>query len=304
MSDAQQQEAFIERSLRRFDCDPTEPAMVPSIVWPGSAREQSAVPLILVVGIITSPDTGMVERLLDSLSEKIATDHTVALKVVLLENGGLEPGSREALRRTVDRASQRGLDVVVKSLEQQAEDVETGVFDATPEELSHRKSIALSRTMLQHYLFMVAKPLQGSVVWILDDDVILEGLTYGSDASPEPRDVDYVSEIKRLKESGTSAVLCEVTGDPPLPALSCVRGQLVDLYHNLQRLATMSPDSSFPDLGDENALARLESPEYYYDLSSNGTSHLELPFWYQSDRREASPRHMSTGNWWRASQQS
>ena len=76
--------------------------------------------------------------------------------------------------------------------------METGVFDATSEELAQRKSIALSRTMLQHYLFMVAKPLQGSVVWILDDDVILEGLTYGSDASLEPRDVDYVSEIKRL----------------------------------------------------------------------------------------------------------
>ena len=280
MSDAQQ-EAFIERSLRRFGCDPTEPAMVPSIVWPASARDQSAGPLILVVGIITSPDTGMVERLLDSLSERIATDQTVVLKVVLLENGGLEPGSREALLRTVDRASQRGLGIVVKSLEQQAEDVETGVFDATSEELAQRKSIALSRTMLQHYLFMEAKPLQGSVVWILDDDVILEGLTYGSDASPEPRDVDYVSEIKRLKESGASAVLCEVTGDPPLPALSCVRGQLVDLYHNLQRLATMSPDTSFPNLREENALARLENPEYYYDLSSNGTSHLELPFWYQ-----------------------
>ena len=29
--------------------------------------------------------------------------------------------------------------------------------------------------MLQHYLFLEAKPLPGSVVWILDDDVVLEG---------------------------------------------------------------------------------------------------------------------------------
>ena len=280
MSD-EQQEAFIERSLRRFDCDPTEPAAVPSVVWPVSDRDRAADPLFLVVGIITSPETSMVERLLNSLSEKVATDKTVVLKVVLLENGGPEPGSREALSRTVDRASQRGLDVVVKSLEQQAADVEASVFDTTLEELSQRKSIALSRTMLQHYLFMEAKPLQGSVAWILDDDVVLEGLTYGSDASPQPRDIDYASEIKSLKRSGASIVLCEVTGDPPLPALSCVRSQLVDLYHNLHRLATMSPDASFPHLGNETALARLENPEYYYDLSSNGTSHLELPFWYQ-----------------------
>ena len=120
----------------------------------------------------------------------------------------------------------------MKTLEEQAADVESGVFAATSELLSGRKSIALSRTMLQHYLFLEAKPLLGSVVWILDDDVVLEGLAHGAEGSLESQDVDYVSEIRRLKDSGASIVLCEVTGDPPIPALSCVRTQLVDLYHN------------------------------------------------------------------------
>ena len=135
--------------------------------------------------------------------------------------------------------------------------------------------------MLQHYLFMEAKPLPGAVVWILDDDVVLEGLAYGAEGSPECQDVDYVSEIRKLKGSGSSIVLCEVTGDPPLPALSCVRTQLVDLYHNLHRLAAMSPGSPFPDLRDENQLARVENPDYYYDLSGSGTGHLERPFRYE-----------------------
>ena len=170
----------------------------------------------------------------------------------------------------------------MKTLEEQATDVAAGVFAATAEQLSRRKSIALSRTMLQHYLFIEAKPLPEAVVWILDDDVVLEGLAYGAEGSLESQDVDYVSEIRRLKDSGASIVLCEVTGDPPIPALSCVRTQLVDLYHNLHRLAAMSPESSFPKLRDENRMARMENPDYYYDLSSSGTSHLELPFWYEA----------------------
>ena len=86
-----------------------------------------------------------------------------------------------------------------------------------------------------------------------------------------------------MKETEASVVLCEVTGDPPLPSLSCVRTQLVDLYHNLHRLASLSPDSLFPDLHDENRLARLDNPDYYYDLSSRGTCHLELPFWFETE---------------------
>ena len=58
---------------------------------------------------------------------------------------------------------------------------------------------------------------------------------------------------------------------------------MVDLYHNLHRLAYLSPDSLFPDLRDENRLARLDNPDYYYDLSSRGTCHLELPFWFETE---------------------
>ncbi len=176
MSD-EQQAAFIDRSQRLFDCDPTGPVILPAPAAPVlSVREGniSEIPLTLVAGAITSPDTGLVERLLNSLRDKVGGRKGVTLRVVLLENGGHEPASRQKLRDFVDRATNQGLDVVIKTLEEQEADVEAGVFDATPEQLSIRKSIALSRTMLQHYLFMEAKPLPGAVVWILDDDVVLE----------------------------------------------------------------------------------------------------------------------------------
>ena len=283
MSD-EQQAAFIDRSLRLFHCDPAEPDIVPAPatpVPPVCRPSISESPLTLVAGVITSPDTGLVERLINSLAEKVDSHEEVTLRVVLLENGGHDPVSRQRLQDVVDLATKQGLDVTAKTLEEQAADVESEVFAATSELLSGRKSIALSRTMLQHYLFLEAKPLPGAVVWILDDDVVLEGLAYGVEGSLESQDVDYVSEIRRLKDSGDSIVLCEVTGDPPIPALSCVRTQLVDLYHNLHRFAAMSPESPFSGLREENRLARLKNPDYYYDLSSNGTSHLERPFWYE-----------------------
>ena len=278
----EQQGEFIERSRTLFDCDPTEPvelAAVDPCVCDSSTSDR---PLTLVVGAITSPDTSLVERLLNSLAEKIAGRQGVSLKVVLLENGGDDPVSRRALRDSVDRAVEQGLDVVMKNLEQQHNDVDTGVFGITGDQLSRRRSIALSRTMLQRYLFMEAKPLPRAVVWILDDDVVLEDLSQGPGGSPEAQDVDYVSEIRKLQDSGASIVLCEVTGDPPLPALSCIRTQLVDLYHNLHRLAALSPESPYPDLREENRLSRMENPDYHYDLSSSGTGQLELPFWFEA----------------------
>ena len=278
------QSGFLERSRRLFDCDPTGPVVVPAPaipVQPVPIPGTSNTPLTLVVGAITSPDSGLVERLLNSLAEKVSGREGVTLRVVLLENGGHDPFSRQNLKNVVDQPIKQDLNITVKTLEMQAAGDEAGVFAATSEQLSGRKSIALSRTMLQHYLFIEAKPLPGAVVWILDDDVVLEGLAHGASDTFEALDVDYVSEIRRLKESGASIVLCDVTGDPPLPALSCVRTQLVDLYHNLHSLAAVSHESPFPDLRDENRLARLENPDYYYDLSSSETGHLERPFWYE-----------------------
>ena len=188
----------------------------------------------------------------------------------------------DELRELVHRASHHGLDIEVKTLEQQEADARAGVFAMNRDQLSNRKSIAQARTMLQHYLFLKAKPRQGAVVWILDDDVTLEGLDYRVDGSLGAVDVDYVPAIKRLKETGACVVLGEVVGDPPLPFLSCIRTQLVDLYYNLGQLAALEPGAKYPDRMDENRLSRLSRRDYYYDLSRIETDHLESPFWYEA----------------------
>ena len=278
-----QRSAFIERSRDWFDCDPTTSIPSPSPTQP-SLDDRHAVDgnLELLVGAITSPRVDNVADLVDELINKLGDRGDVALEVLLLENGLHDPDSRDELRELDDRASRRGLDIEVKTLEQQEADVEAGVFPVASDRLTERRSIALARTMLQHYLFLKAKPRQGAVVWILDDDVMLEGLRYRGDGSLEAIDVDYASAIRRLKETGSCVVLGEVVGDPPLPFLSCIRTQLVDLYHNLGQLEALEPESRFPDRTDENRLSRLSRRDYYYDLSRTETDHLESPFWYEA----------------------
>ena len=172
----EQRAAFIERSRNLFNCDPApEPPFFPPAT-PVSDYASVGGHLHLVVGSVTSPEVDRVANLMDSLVRKIHGRNDVTLKVVLLENGGRDTVSMDALRESVSQASRQGLDVDLKTLEQQAADANAGMFSADMEQLSKRKSIALSRTMLQHYLFLKAKPRQGSVVWILDDDLVLEGL--------------------------------------------------------------------------------------------------------------------------------
>ena len=278
-----QRSAFIERSRDWFDCDPITIPAVPSPTYPSLDHHHGVDGnLELLVGAITSPRVDNVAHLVDELINKLGHRDDVALEVLLLENGLHDPASRDELRELVDRTSQRGLDIEVKTLEQQEGDARAGVFAINRDQLSKRKSIAVARTMLQHYLFLKAKPRQGAVVWILDDDVILEGLDYWADGSLGAVDVDYVSAIMRLKETGACVVLGEVVGDPPLPFLSCIRTQLVDLYHNLGQLAALEPESKFPDRTNENRRGRLSRRDYYYDLSRTETDHLESPFWYEA----------------------
>ena len=289
MSEAEKS-AFIKRSRKLFDCDPSEeaPVIPPVAQTPDFCSAEGL--LDLVVGAITSPDVTPIANLMNSLVRKIGGRSDVTLKVVLLENGGHEIAARDALREVVEQASRQGLDITLKTLEQQAADAIAGVFVAAEWQLTGRKSIALSRTMLQHYLFLEASPRAAAVVWILDDDVVLDSLGCGPDGSVGIHDIDYVSGIKQLKETGASVILCQETGDPPLPAPSCIRTQLVDLYHNLLRIVGLRPDGTYLNLRDENRISRLARRDYYYDLSGAETDHLELPFWY-----EASGNGLSTG---------
>ena len=281
MSKSQKSE-FIKNSQKRFRHAPT--GNIPTPTYPERTPHNNVTndTLNLVVGIITSPDVNHISRLMESIAGTIHGRNDSNLKVVLLENGNHDTASRNALQNIIHQTTHIGMDITLITLEQQAADISSGTFTYDTQVPSKRKSIALSRTILQHYLFLEAKSHPDTVVWILDDDTILEGMQHKT-AKRTSFKPDYISAIKSLKDTRIPVALCQVTGDPPLPFLSCIRTHLVDLYHNLYRLANLKPDEPFPNLTGENALSRSQHNDYYYDLSSTDTGHLELPFWYETN---------------------
>ena len=270
---------FLARCQDRFGIDAAASDSPPPPEAPGFAPSPAARGLDIIAGAITSPNVRKAAALMDELRRKVGERDGVRLKVVLLENGRQDDASRAELRDAVVAAARRGLDVELRDLERQRADAES--LGVHPDRLASRKSIALSRTMLQRCLFTAAKPTPGGVVWILDDDVILDGLGCAADGNIAPVEVDYPSAIARLKASGAAIALGETTGEPPLPFLASVRVQLVDLYHNLHRLAALPPDAPYRSRADENRAVRMANRDYYYDLSRSETDHLETPFWYE-----------------------
>ena len=271
--------AFIRRSFRLFGWTPQNPKHHYRLLSHKSTCNIGG-HLDLTVGAITSPDVTLIERLLDSLIHTLNNQSDVTLKVILLENSGHDTACRNTLKKAVQKAQYRSLDVTIKTLEQQAADAKS--FHTCGRQRAGCKSIAQSRTMLQHYLYLEALHRAGTVVWILDDDIVLEGLTYGDGGVTGACDIDYKAHILRLKETDADVILCKETGDPPLPAPGCIRTQLVDIYHNLLCLANMDPGDLYYNRVNENRTSRLCRRDYYYDLSGVETDHLELPFWYET----------------------
>lgn len=255
-----QRKMFIQRSRERFDCDPALPPPACPQTPPGPGPDRRGGRLALLVGAITSPDVDKVARLMGDLIAHYLPRRDVDLRVLLLENGGDDAAVRAALQSAVADAAGRGLAVQLIDLEQQAADGADAVGGI--------RSIARSRTLLQRHLHSAAEERPDAVVWIVDDDCRVDG-------------DDALDHLKRFRHAGGEIVLGVVTGAPPLPFLSCVRTQLVDLYHNLERLARLQPDAPYPRRSGENAAARRRCRNYYYDLSRRETAHLESPFWYE-----------------------
>lgn len=152
---------------------------------------------------------------------------------------------------------------------------DAGTLGTFYEPKGRRTGIAFGRTVLHHYLYEEALALSDPAVWILDDDVRLDSATVGD----PPRPLEGVSLAEALltwRGEGVSVVIGQIVGDPPLPALRTVRGQLVDLFHML---------ASFEGEGGGALMAQWRSQryhpayaDYHYDLSLQRFDHLEHPF--------------------------
>ena len=268
-----QRRAFSERASRLFGYDPcadypTKLAYDNRVHPVSPANPQK---LNILVGTIASDNIEIVAGLLRDIHATFSNRDDLEIQVAILDNGPPH-------QRTRPISSPQSLDVTIFDVETRHEKSPSQSRRSYP---TNKASIASARTTLQRCLYEMAKDKPETVVWILDDDCRMDALTLQETGKLVRSRPDYPSQLRRLRDSGCDVVIGEVTGEPPLPFSSSIRVQLLDLYHNLSAMAHMDPQAFYPRRDSENAVLRARHPDYYYDLSTKDTGHLETPFWYQ-----------------------
>lgn len=134
-------------------------------------------------------------------------------------------------------------------------------------------SIPIGRTILQHHLYIESLPFKKPVFWVIDDDVSFTNTVY-NDLYAEPIDLfDIINQnIHRC-----DALIGSVSKDPPLPFLSSIRGQLVDLYYS-----SLTSNTKHSDYGN-----LYLKKDYYYDITDFRSNHIETPIYYDLDIKTA-----------------
>lgn len=289
MSDAEL-EAFRTRSDHLFGWKESPPKPKISDVPHGSslpAISRTSVPRQasphLIVGLIA--DTVRLEEVGNLLTDLRGLSDSPGLSghdVLILENGDDQTLSGE-LRVLVEREHKNGLSIHFVDRARHLEDAEQGwVLDGGASQGS-RLPIAFARTVLQSYLYVLAKERADAVVWIVDDDMRLDPLVIEEDGRMRRRAGilgPTLQKLHHLHMSGAVDIaIGTCTGAPPVPFVATVRVQLVDLIASLWWLASQEPRAALPDRGIENAALLSGRRDYYYDLSRNETDRLETPFW-------------------------
>ena len=274
-----QQEAFQNRARKLFDWS-VDSGPIDGLGSTASVfAPSSETPVALIVGIIAdvAGPGGFMDLIADLL--RLQDDTRLAgLDVVILENG-----ERSGDARLLEEASltlcSAGAGCYLVPLDRQVADARAGLFGEPFERRSGHATIAVARTMLQTYTYVVAKPRTGAVVWILDGDCRLDNLVWDGERLVQCP-VDVIGALGRLRAAKIDIAIGTVTDAPPVPFASCIRTQLVDAYHNLEFMAAQDPDAPSPDRQEANMAMRARCEDYYYDLSRRDTDHLETPFWY------------------------
>ena len=221
----------------------------------------NSTPFHVVIGVITSePKTVL------PLIQSVAALH-MDTKIILLDNGCLI----DELEMMDFEVSKLDIDLMVIGQVQQQTDAENGLFGQL---FSHRPpgmvGIAQARTMIQRYLGREITGDTTAIGWLLDDDMRVD-----------IRAQSYLRWLPILRDSGIDVIIGAYEGSSPNPPINGLRVQLVDLVHNIRWLERLPKEQLLPNRSAENNLARMEYPDYYYDLSRKHSAHLEMPQWIE-----------------------
>jgi UDP-glucuronate 4-epimerase len=298
-----------------------KPSAAPLHLAPAAASPERA-PFPLVVGIAAdSADGDTIRPLLRDLARlqaEAGAPHVLVWAIVF-ENGACaaESSLTPLAEAVAAEAAHGGLLTALVTAAQVIEDLEAGIFPPLEEAAlralrgGERLPISAARTIVQRYALSLALGLRARarvgngagggglsrnpIVWILDDDKSLDPLRAAQQAAGrhaaalEPR-----WEGKRIlqraievhEETGAGIVLGVDSEAPPLPALSCLRLQLVDVLAVLHAVsaAVAQGGSLESPLAPCSAVRRGPcltptacGADGYYDLSTARSDHLEVP---------------------------
>jgi arylamine N-acetyltransferase len=141
------------------------------------------------------------------------------------------------------------------------------------------KSIADSRrTQTRWVAHKIAQGQQYNIIWMLDDDLRLTNLSIDNEGEVE--ETDDFNQIQALstlwqEHPEISLAIGGITGDPPIRPDAVLRTQLFDLLANLEWFSALKPQAIYPSPSQQ---AIFSLPDYYYDHSEAGKTHLFTPF--------------------------
>jgi len=136
-------------------------------------------------------------------------------------------------------------------------------------------SIPIGRTILQHHLYTETVSYTRPVFWVIDDDISFTNTILNNSNDTK---IDLF-EIINNNINECDALIGSVSKDPPLPFLSTIRGQLIDLFYSASQI-----DKKNADYGNLRDLK-----DYYYDITDAHFTHLETPIYYQSNIKNDLP---------------
>jgi len=143
-----------------------------------------------------------------------------------------------------------------------------GHYGSYFKQFSELNSIPLGRTILHHHLYTETTEMQNPVYWIIDDDISFTSTSSENGNSKKINLFEIINENIGKADGIIGAMSC----DPPVPTLSCIRGQLVDFLYSHKASGSLSADF----------LNVKSKPDYYYDLSDIHSDHLESPIYHNA----------------------
>ncbi|TGO03359.1 hypothetical protein PN36_08185, partial [Candidatus Thiomargarita nelsonii] len=210
-------------------------------------------PLHLLVTVSTTDRSQCLRSLGESLLKQA--------QILLVVENSVEKSNRQANLALLQDLREQGLKINY---------LDDGIYG---------RAIADSRcTQTRWVAHQIAQGQQYDIIWMLDDDLRLTNLNVNDEGElQETDDFDQIQALATLwqEHPEISVAIGGVTGDPPIRPDAVLRTQLFDLLANLEWFAALVPQAIYSSPSQQSIFSL---PDYYYDHSEAGKTHLFTPF--------------------------